>query len=321
MAFDLQVFNKQTYATITEVVDQEVAKFNEASNGAIVLANSPAQGDFDITASFKSIAGLVRRRDVYSDDVVAAKRLQQLLNASVKVAAGTPPIEYTPAQYAWVLQNPELAALKIGEQLAKARVADMLNTGVRAAVAAISNKSELVTGDGTTDPSFRLLNTAAAKFGDRSSAIRAWVLHSTVLHGLYDNALANAERLFTYEGVNVLRDPFGRLFVVTDSDALTVPGATENDPVTYQSIGLVENGVAINGNSDFNSVIVPSVGKENIGAAYQAEWSYSVGVLGFTWDTVNGGKSPNDTALGTPSNWDAAATSHKDTAGVLLHTK
>ena len=37
---------------------------------------------------------------------------------------------------------------------------------------------------------------------------------------MYDNALTNAERLFTYDNVSVMRDPFGRLFVVTDSPAL-----------------------------------------------------------------------------------------------------
>jgi len=318
MAFDLQVFNKQTYVATTETITQEVDKFNAASAGTIVLANQPAQGDFDITASFKAIAGLVRRRNVDSNATVAAKRLEQLLHASVKVAAGTPPIDYSPAQYNWVLQNPELAALKIGEQLAKARIADMLNTGIRAVVAAVKGNAGVVYGDGTANPAFRDLNKGAAKFGDRSSAIRAWVLHSTTMHSLFDNALTNAERLFTYEGVNVLRDPFGRLFVVTDSDALV--DASGASPI-YRTLGLAENAVMVHGNDDFNSVIVPKTGTENIGATYQAEWSYNVGLLGYTWDTAAGGKSPNDTALGTSTNWDKVASSDKDTAGVLVLSK
>ncbi|WP_311198371.1 major capsid protein, partial [Pseudomonas chlororaphis] len=35
MPFDLQVFNKQTYAAMTEVVDQQVNAFNEASGGTL----------------------------------------------------------------------------------------------------------------------------------------------------------------------------------------------------------------------------------------------------------------------------------------------
>ena len=54
------------------------------------------------------------------------------------------------------------------------------------------------------------LNAEAQTHRDRSGALRAWVLHSTTIHNLYDNALTNAERLFTYEGINVVRDPFGR---------------------------------------------------------------------------------------------------------------
>ncbi|EPJ2923540.1 major capsid protein [Pseudomonas aeruginosa] len=110
MAFDLAVFNKQTYTALTETVAQAIDKFNQASAGTIVLQNAPAQGDFDIKASFKLIANLVRRRNVYGNGDVAATRLTQLLNAAVKVAAGTPPIEYEAAQYNWVLQNPALAA-------------------------------------------------------------------------------------------------------------------------------------------------------------------------------------------------------------------
>lgn len=314
MAFDLQVFNKQTYLTLTETVAQEVDKFNAASAGALVLQNTPVQGDFDIKASFKAIAGLVRRRNAYGTGAVSAKRLEQLLNASVKVAAGTPPIDYDPAQYNWVLQNPELAAYEIGQQLAKARVADMLNTGIRAAVAAVKGNTNVVQGAGTDAASFGLLNSGSAKFGDRSSAIKAWVMHSTTMHNLFASALTNTEKLFTYDGINVIRDPFGRLFVVTDSDALVDTTGT----TFYNTLGLVENAVIVNGNDDFNSVIVPKVGYENIGATYQAEWSYNVGVLGYTWDTTNGGKSPTDTAIGTSTNWDKTASSDKDTAGVLV---
>ena len=225
MAFDLAVFNKQTYTALTETVAQAIDKFNQASAGTIVLQNAPAQGDFDIKASFKLIANLVRRRNVYGNGDVAATRLTQLLNAAVKVAAGTPPIEYEAAQYNWVLQNPALAALTIGEQLGKARVADMLNTAIRGAVAAISGHSDATHGSATETATFRTLNKAAFKFGDRANAIAAWVFHSSVVSDLYDNALANAENLFTYDGVNVMRDPFGRLFVVTDADSLIVAGA------------------------------------------------------------------------------------------------
>lgn len=316
MAFDLQVFNKQTQLVLTETVDQDIEKFNEASAGTIVLQNVPKEGDFDIRATFKAISGLVRRRNAYGQGTVDSKRLQQMLEVSVKVAAGTPPLEYEPQQYHWILKEPELAAITIGQQLAKARIADMLNTAVLAGTAAIEGNSQLVLDKKTELPTFRTLNKGASLFGDRSGAIKAWTLHSTTMHSLFDNALLNTEKLFSYDNVYVVRDPFGRLFVVTDSPALV-----DSTNSAYNTLGLVENGIIVSGNNDFNSVIVPKTGGENISATYQAEWTYNVGVHGYKWDMSAGGKSPNDTALGTPSNWLKSASFDKDTAGVLIKTK
>lgn len=314
-AFDLNVFNEQTKTVMTETIDQDIAKFNEASGGAIVLINKPFEGDFSIESAFKAIAGLVRRRNAYGSGAQSAKRLQQMLDVAVKVAAGTPPIEFEPQQYRWTLQNPELAAIKIGEQLAKARLADMLNAGLTAGVAAIGGNSDMKLTESTA-ANFKLLNKAAAKMGDRSGSIKAWAMHSTILHGLYDNALTNTERLFSYDGIHVVRDPFGRMFVVTDSPALY-----NNTGATYNSLGLVEDAIVVNDNNDFFANMNTINGDENIKASYQAEWTFGASVKGYAWDMASGGKSPTDTAIGTPTNWDKNVTSNKDTAGVLLVSK
>ena len=52
----------------------------------------------------------------------------------------------------------------------------------------------------------------------------------------------------------------------------------------------------------------------------KGEFSFNLGIKGYTWDKANGGKSPNDTAIALSSNWDRVATSHKDTAGVKVTT-
>lgn len=311
MAFDLEIFNKQVYTAMTETVDQDIAKFNEASNGVIQLINEPASGDFSIRASFKQIAGLVRRRDVKGQDTVDATRLKQLLEVAVKVAAGTPPIEYEKAQYEWIKQNPALAALTIGEQLAKARLADMLNAALTCSVAALGSNTDITTDLSKEKASFRALNKGAMKFGDRSSSIRAWVMHSAVSHTLFDGALTNGENLFSYDSVNVTRDPFGKLLVVTDSSALV------KEEGVYNVMGLVEQAIVVADNADFNAELVAQTGKENINYVYQAEWSYNVGIHGYSWDTTKGSPT-TDAALGTASNWKMHSTSNKDTAGVLL---
>lgn len=319
MAFDLEVFNKQTHAVMTETIDQEVEKFNAASGGAIQLVSKPHRGDFDEKSEFKRLAGLVRRRNVYGTGAIAAKRLEQLKDVAVKIAAGTPPIEWEPAHYAWTQQNPELAALVIGEQLAKGQIADMLNAGLLAATAAIGGNAD-VKHTMTTAANFKGLVAGSAKFGDRSGAIKAWVMHSAVMHKLYENALTNVERLFSYDSVNVIKDPFGRVFVVTDSPALSKTTTGAKPTTTYNTLGLTDGGVVIGTNNDFNAVIENKTGNENIRAVYQAEWSFTAGVNGYAWDTTKG-KSPDDTQIGTSANWLKIATSNKDTAGVLVVSK
>lgn len=318
MAFDLEKFNRQTWAIATETVAQEVDKFNKNSNNVIVLSAKPFEGDFDIRASFKGIAGLVRHRDVENGtNTITSKRLEQHKNVAVKVAAGTPEILWQPAQYQWILQNPENGAVVIGTQLGRAMLADMLNTGIKAGVSALKGNSEVVENGTAKAIDFAVMTKGASRFGDRASSLAAWVLHSGALSQLQLNALNNNERLFSYENVNVFKDPFGRILIVTDS-----PDLTYNDSgVKYNTLGLTEGGIVVSTQDDFYSVIVPKTGTENISNAYQAEWSYGLSVKGYSWDMTAGGNNPNAGTLATPTNWKKTATSSKDTAGVLLQTQ
>ena len=320
MAFDLEVFNRQVYTAATEVVDQQVELFNANSNGTIVLRPSNVNmGDFSMEASFKAISKLVRRRDVSNGtNAVDAVRLGQLKNVSVKVASGTSPIVWERAQFAWIKQNPAQAAAVIGEQLAKAMLQDQLNVAIKGLVAAMGANSAVVldkssdTGNEAIRPAY--LAAAAGLFGDRQMDIAAWVIHSKSMTDLWQNALTNAEQLFRYESVAVMRDPFGRIFVMTDSPDLLATNV-------YSTLGLVEGAALVEPNNDFDAVTVDTTGKENIQTTYQAEWSYNLGLRGYAWKTAVGGAAPNDTALGTGTNWEKVVTSNKDTAGVLLKTK
>lgn len=319
---DLAVYSEYAYSSFSEVLQQQVALFNQASGGTIQLSAAAHQGDFSDVAFFAKIAGgTVRRRNAYGSGTVSEKTLAHLVDTMVKVAAGTPPIRIDPGQFRWIQQNPEVAGVALGQQLAVDTLADMLNTSLGATVAALSGVTAVVTDvTAATAPadkmSFINQSTASAKFGDMSNRIQAWVMHSKPMHDLYANALTNAERLFVYGTVNVLRDPFGRLMIMTDSPNLFVAGT----PNVYNTLGLVPGAVMVDQNNDFDANEETKNGGENIIRTYQAEWSYELGIMGFAWDKANGGKSPNDAAILTGSNWDRYATSEKDLAGVLLKT-
>ncbi|ALH23590.1 major head protein [Pseudomonas phage PaMx42] len=317
---DLAVYSEYAYSSFSEVLRQQIDLFNAATGGAIILQGAAHQGDFSDVAFFAKVAGgLVRRRNAYGSGAVAEKVMKHLVDTSVKVAAGTPPIRLDPGQFRWIQQNPEVAGAAMGQQLAVDTMADMLNTGLGATYAALTQVAAVkydATGNTAPDdgPTWNNLNNGQAKFGDQSSQIAAWIMHSTPMHKLYGNNLNNSERLFTYGTVNVIRDPFGKLLVMTDSPNLFAAGT----PNVYHILGLVPGAVMIGQNNDFDAMEEGKTGDENLIRVYQAEWSYNVGVRGFAWDKGNGGKSPTDAALFTSTNWDRYATSEKDLAGVIV---
>jgi hypothetical protein len=319
---DLQVFSEYVYKASTEVLDQQVQLFNGASRGAITLRAAAHQGDYSDSVMWAKISGLVRRRNAYGSGAVTEKILQQLLDTSVKVAAGTPPIRIDPSMLKWIQLDPKVAGATIGQQMAGDTMADMLNASCLAARVAISSVAG-VTNDvsggsgGAEKPSLINMNNTVAKFGDRAQAIVAWLMHSTPLFSLYGEALANTNRLFQFGNVWVREDGFGRIFVVTDSPSLRVAGT----PVKFHTLGLTSGAILVDTNGDFTDNTETKNGDENIMRTYQAEWSYNVGVQGFAWDKTNGGKSPSDAAIGGAGNWDQYATSIKDLAGVDMITQ
>lgn len=319
---DLQVFSEYAYSAATEVLDQQVDKFNAASQGTLVLRTAANQGDYNDTAFWKKISGLVRRRNAYGTGAVSEKVLQHLLDTSVKVAAGTPPVRIDPGMMKWIQRSPEEAGAVVGQQLAADKLADMLNAAALIGRVALANVSAVVNdvsgGSGGAElASLVNLNGTVAKFGDRGQEIRAWLMHSKPLFDLYGQALVNANQLFTFGNVQVRQDGFGRMFVVTDSPNLVVAGS----PTKYHTLGLVPGAIVIEENGDYTSNVETNNGDENITSTWQAEWSYNAGIKGFAWDKTSGGASPNDAAIGAGGNWDKYATSNKDLAGVKLVTQ
>jgi len=322
---ELKVYNEFLYTATTEILDQQINLFNEASQGTITLRSSAHLGDFSDTVFYAKIADLVRRRNVYTQGNINTKTFEHLVDTSVKVAAGTPQIEMQPSQWTWIQRNPEEAAAVLAQQLAPDMLADMLNTALGACVSALASQPKVytdVTGSAVAEDKLMNLGNlvrAAGKFGDRQNAIRVWVMHSGPLTTMYLNAVNNLQRLFVFGTVNIYSDGFGRVFIVTDSPSLmntTVGG----DIDAYYTLGLSTQAIYVGQNNDWDTASEEKTGRENILRYWQAEWTYNLGIQGFAWDKVTGGKSPNDAAIMASANWDRTATSHKDLAGVLLKT-
>lgn len=319
---DLQVFQEYAYSTFTETQDQQVDKFNDATRGGIILTSKAHQGDFSSTAIWAKIAGLVRRRNAYGSGTQTAKNLTMLVNTSVKVAAGTPPINIDPGMFKWIQKSPEEAGVVIGKQMAEDNMADMLNTGILIYRAGVGNVAAL-NADRTADAGASLagLLAGAAKFGDRSQDIMCWLMHSKSAFDIYGEALLNSNRLFVFGNIQVATDGFGRPLVITDSPQLLQADGVSSGVDAYYQLGLSAGAIIVEQGNEYTDNIETKNGGENILRTYQAEWVYQLGLKGFTWDTANGGKSPTNAALGTATNWDRVSTSNKDLAGVMVKTK
>ncbi|MGO4326741.1 major capsid protein [Cupriavidus sp. 2TAF22] len=310
----MQVFNKYFMPAIIETLAQEVDKFNAASRGTIRLTTDGFEGDFLQESFFASIHSARRRVNRYAAQAAAtATDLTQLKRSSVKIAGGFGPIRYEPSQMTW-LEKPSAEGIEVASRnFAEALLQDQLNTAIASLVAALSNVAA-VTNDvsATAGISQGVLNSTYAKFGDRSPLILANVMTGEVYHKLIGQNLTNAQNLYAAGGVQVI-DILGRAHIVTDAPALYQAGTPNKQKV----LGLVDSAAIVHDGSDVITNIQTTNGQTRIETTMQIDYSFALGLKGFTWDEANGGKSPSDAALATGTNWDQIVTSIKDVAGVI----
>lgn len=313
---NMKVFNAELQTAIIESLAQQVALFNEASAGTIVLTTAPFEGDYRYENFWKGIHSAIRDVDRYAtNNTASATNLEQLQNIGVKVAGGFGPIRWEPGQMTWVQKSPAEALEVISRNMAEALLQRQLNQAIAALVAAIEAGTTNTTYDaGTSVLSYRHINRAHAKFGDASQLLVADVMDGTTFHDLIDANLANEAKLFEAGNVRVV-NVLGRRIVVTDAPALREsPSTTTNDA---KILSLVTGAATVYDGSDIITNIETSNGKERIETTFQADFTYGLALKGYAWDTTSGGKSPTSAELATGGNWDKVVTSWKDTAGVL----
>lgn len=313
---NMKVFNAQLQTAIIETLAQQVALFNAASAGALVLTAAPFEGDYRYENFWKGIHSAIRDVDRYATNAAASStNLEQLQSVGVKVAGGFGPIKFEPGQMTWVNKSPEEALEVISRNMAEALMQRQLNQLIAALVGAIEAGTTNTTYDAATSAlSYRHINRAHAKFGDASQTLIADVMDGLSYHDLVDANLANAEGLFSAGNVRVV-DVLGRRIVVTDAPALREsPSTTTNDG---KILSLAAGAGIVYDGGDLITNVETTNGKERIETTMQADFSYGVALKGYAWDVANGGKSPTSAELATGSNWDKVVTSWKDTAGVI----
>jgi hypothetical protein len=235
----------------------------------------------------------------------------------VKVAGGFGPVRYEPSQMTW-LEKPTAEGIEVASRnFAEALLQDQLNTAIAALVAAISNQGADTTVDvSATGPvTYAAVNNSHALFGDHSGLLVAQVMDGATYHGFIGQNIANAQQLFQAGTVRVI-DILGKISVITDAPALFTAAAGE-DPAMRRVLSLVAGAATVTDSRDIISNIQTTNGKQRIETTLQIDYTFGLGLKGYTWDETNGGKSPTDAELATGSNWDKVVTSIKHTAGTL----
>lgn len=321
---DMKVYDPKIQTGFTEQLIQNTEAFNGASKGAIKMVTSRKAGDYDYDAFFKSVSGLVSRRDETSISAATALKLTQDENIGVKLNRKIGPVEATLASFRKA--GLDQGALKIvaGQQSAKAVTVDMLNTALAGGVAALNNQSDVkytVPASGTiTTPS---LVSGLYKFGDAANMIEMLVMHSKVYADLIKEQIA--ANITGVSNFNISAGSplsLNRPILVTDSDALKSVTGTGTAAVTnYYTLGLTADALIVEDSEEEFITMDMVTGLENLVLRMQGEYAYSLKIKGFKWDVANGGKNPNAGAIGTGSNWDTNRTSFKDFGGIIIQSR
>jgi hypothetical protein len=316
---NMQVFNQYYMPAIYETLAQKVDVFNAASQGTIVLSTKGFDGDFSQKSFYDTLFSNHRDVDRYAaNGAVTAVALAQKRESAVKIAGGFGPIVMEPGQMSW-LNKPTAEGIEIiSSQFADALIQKQVNNAIAGLVAAIEvnadakNDISAVASPGGA-LSYQALNSAHAKFGDVSSSLVADVMTGAAYHRLVQSNFAgNNPMLFAQRGLKVV-ELLNKVAIVTDAPALYVTGTPNKTKV----LSLVAGAATIMDNGDIISNIQTLNGKERIETTVQFDYTYGLGVLGYTWNEAVGGKSPTTAKIATGANWTRTVVSVKNTAGVL----
>jgi hypothetical protein len=321
-ASDFKIYNEQFWGGVVEVLQQNTDAFNASSNGCLRLVTRGIKGDYEKESFLKSTASLIVRRDPTSVAGLTDGALSQAEYIGVKVNRRIGPIAQTMDAFKKIAVDPGEFSVMLGQQVGKAIAVDYVNVAVSAALAGIQGDGTLeydASGDATPTLNHTALVSGLSKFGDASSRIVCWVMHSKPYFDLMKQAIA--DKIFEVAGVTIYQGTvatFNRPTIVIDSASLTTGTGTAQ---RYFTLGLTDGAVEVAESEERNVVSDLVTGLENLVMRIQGEYAFNLRVKGCQWDTTNGGVNPADATIATSTNWDKVAVDSKLMPGIDVKSK
>jgi hypothetical protein len=324
LSSDWKVYNDQVQASYAERVAQNLSILIEKGNGAIIVEDAAAPGDYMKKANFKMPSGLVSRRVVTGTGATASATpvtVSQGENVEVRLSRKIGPVEMTRDTLRRAGITQDTFSMYLGEMIADAVLQQELNDALLAARGAIAKTATLndISAATASTLSRQALATGMQKLGDAQSQIVAFVGHSKVYGDLMTEALtatAGANDILTQVAIYGASAPtMNRPFFVTDSTSLILDETADK----YFTLGLTQGAIRLRLDTQLSDIVVQDVtGLENLTLRIQGERDWFLGIKGYTWDVTNGGANPDDAALLLSTNWDLDSTSIKNSAGVAI---
>lgn len=326
--------NPFIYTGYTEMLMQYSDAFNAQSGGCIQLTSASSRGESTSETFFQDISGLVRRRDPTAVTTVTDKSLNMSEIKTVKLNRGVGPVSHTYDSFRKIGMGgntvPEsnqatgidLLDMVVGQQTAKAVQVEQVNIVMKAAVTAMRNVAAIKHLDTATKITNIHLVRGLAKMGDAAAnKIKLWVMHSKAFYDLVEAQITTAVDNVTGL-VLATASPItlNRPVLVIDSPSLVITDGVSSGVDSYITLGLGTGAMMAEDSEDMMLATQLITGQENLAIRMQGEYSYNIGVHGFTWDLANGGVNPNDAAIATASNWDKAYADTKSLGGIVIES-
>lgn len=325
--------NPFTYTGYTEMLRQFSAAFNEQSGGCIQLTAESTRGEIESNTFFQNIAGLIGRRDPSSIADAEDKNVPMAQIDTVKLDRKVGPVAQTYDSFRKIgvigdtpdshdESGLDLLDMIIGQQTAKGVQVEMVNTLLRALVTALRKQAATKHVDTSAGLDTLDLVDGLAKYGDAAgSAIRLWVMHSAKFYQLVKQQItANIDGVTSFVVAEASPITLNRPVLVIDSPSLVIPNGGGAGVNSYATLGLGQGAVMARDSEDMMLATQLITGKENLAVRIQGEYSYHVGVKGFSYNVAGGGVNPADAAIATAANWEAKFADPKDYGGVVIET-
>ena len=317
---DFVVFDEQFYGGYVECIADKVDVFGEASGGALRFVPRASMGQLSEESFFKTVSGLVSRRDSGSTSAATDKALTMEKFIAPKLDRKIGPVGQTLDSWRKI-GEPEQLSFILGQQAAKAVMDDALKASVDALVACLTKSAALKATTPAKNANLKLKTThlldLLRPMGDAAERIVAFIMDAANYFDLVEEQMTSTTLnvfrvgdMTIYEGTPAT---LGRRVIVTDSPNLRRATNTNEDSTV---LGLTDMACVVEESETPQAVMDVITGLENIVGRYQAEYAISPKVKGFAY--TDAGMNPTSANLRDVAHWARKATDVKDCAGTSL---